>query len=86
MATVMMGLFLWVPMRLLDLFVLNTQKTGELILLTIIATLTGSLVYLILSVILKIEEFQMVVNLVRKMGRWQEILGQSEEILENTTN
>ncbi|PIU03377.1 murein biosynthesis integral membrane protein MurJ [Candidatus Shapirobacteria bacterium CG08_land_8_20_14_0_20_39_18] len=86
LATATMGLFLWVPMRFLDRFVLNTQKTGELILLTIIATLTGTFVYLLLSIILKIEEFQVVVSLVRKMGRWREILGQSEEIIENTTN
>jgi putative peptidoglycan lipid II flippase len=82
LATAMMGIFLWTPMRFLDRFVLNTQRTGELILLTIIATLIGLLVYLVLSVIFKIEEFQVVLNLIRKMGRWREILGQSEEMIE----
>lgn len=81
-ATVLTAIFLWIPMRVLDRFILNTAYTINLLILTLVATLVGLGVYLFLSWLLKIEELQAFVNLVRRMGQWQKVLEESEEILE----
>lgn len=81
-ATAMTAIFLWAPMRFLDRFVLNTTKTIDLIILTIVAGLVGILVYLIISWLLKIEEMKTYLGLARKVGQWRKVLEDSEEILE----
>lgn len=72
---------LWIPMRFLDRFVLDTSRTLNLLLLTIVAGLTGFFVYLLLSLILKIPEFYAFAKLFRRLGRWQTVLKESEEII-----
>ena len=39
----------WVPMRLLDRFILDTTRTINLVILTVVATLSGMMVYFVLS-------------------------------------
>lgn len=73
---------LWVLMRFLDRFVLDTTRTINLIILTIVVTLVGLLVYIFLSRLFKIPELEVFLTLTRKIGRWQEILSESEEIIE----
>jgi len=76
------AVFLWVPMRVLDRFILDTTYTINLLILTIIATIVGLVVYFILSWFLKIEELKTLIGLAQKLGQWRKILGESEEILE----
>jgi hypothetical protein len=83
LATVLMALALWLPMRLLDVFLLDTTKTFQLLVLTIVAGLSGMLVYLMLTFILKIEELGKFVQVLRRFGAWREVLASSSEILES---
>ena len=72
---------LWLPMRLLDQFVFDTTRT----LLDsphLIVSLVGFLVYLIFCKILRIEELADVAALVKKLGNWRRILGESDEVIE----
>lgn len=81
-ATFATAVFLWVPMRLLDQFIFDTTRTVNLLILTIIASLVGLLVYLALSWVFRIEELKTALVLLRKIGQWRQILAESEEILE----
>lgn len=73
---------LWLPMRLLDQFVFDTTRTVPLIILTLIVSLVGFLVYLLFCKILAIEELADVSALMKKLGNWRRILGESEEVIE----
>jgi len=77
---------LWLPMRLLDQFVFDTTRTLPLIVLTLIVSLVGFLVYLIFCRILRIEELTDVAALVKKLGNWRRILGASDEVIEPPVN
>jgi len=83
LATILMGLALWLPMRLLDVFLLDTTKTIHLLLLTIVAVLSGMLVYLMLTYMLKIEELGKFIQVLRRFGAWKEVLASSSEILDS---
>jgi len=80
-ATVLTAVALWVPMRFLDKFILDTTRTINLVVLTIIATLSGMMVYLVLSYVLKITELKSFISLAKRLGRWQEVLKKSEEMI-----
>jgi len=80
-ATALTAVALWVPMRFLDRFILDTTRTINLVILTVIATVSGMLVYLTLSYLLKIAELKSFVNLVKRLGRWRQVLEESEEII-----
>jgi len=80
-ATVLTAVALWVPMRFLDKFILDTTRTINLIVLTIIATFSGMMVYLVLSYVLKITELKSFISLAKRLGRWQEVLKKSEEMI-----
>lgn len=80
-ATALTAVALWIPMRFLDRFILDTTRTINLIILTIVATLSGIAVYLFFSYILKIAELRSFVSLAKRLGRWQKVLEESEEII-----
>jgi peptidoglycan biosynthesis protein MviN/MurJ (putative lipid II flippase) len=82
-ATFVTACFLWFPMRVLDKFILDTTRTINLIILTIIASFLGLGVYLFLSFLLKIEEFKIFVDLLKKIGQWRKILSESEEMIDS---
>ena len=82
LASTLTGIALWVPMRFLDRFVLNTTKTIQLVFLTILASLSGAIVYLSLSYFLKIKELESYLRIIRKFGRWRKVLADTEEILD----
>jgi len=77
-------LFLWVPMRFIDKYILDTTKTINLLALTIIVSLMGLSVYLIIAKILKIEELNIMIGLGRKIGQWRKILSESDEVIDST--
>lgn len=83
--TIATGIFLWLPMRLLDQFIFDTTRTLPLIILTIMASITGGFVYLFLCFIFKIEELKDVLNLINKLGNWRKILNKSQEVIETST-
>lgn len=85
-ASVLTGLALWIPMRLLDQFVFDTTRTIPLIALTLIVSAFGFAVYLLFSKILRIEELGEIVRLVRKLGNWRRVLGETDEVIEPPIN
>lgn len=80
------GVSLWVPMQLLDNFVFDTTRTIPLILLTLIVSLVGSLVYLLFCWLFKVEELSEVVVMIKKIGNWRKILASSDEVIETTAS
>lgn len=76
------GVALWLPMRFLDKFVLNTARTFQLVILTIAATASGAIVYLGLSYILRIKELESYLRIIKRFGKWRKVLAATEEILD----
>ncbi len=81
LATALTAIALWVPMRFLDQFILDTTRTINLIILTAIATFSGIIVYLFFSYLLKIAALESFIDLAKRLGRWRSILQESEEII-----
>jgi putative peptidoglycan lipid II flippase len=81
LATALTGIALWVPLRLLDLYVLNTARTVQLIILTFITVSIGLTVYLFLSKLLKIKQLDSFLNLFYRLKNFSKILTQTEEVL-----
>lgn len=79
------GVFLWMPMRVIDRFILDTTRTVNLILLTVTVLAIGMVAYINLSSVLGIEQLREVVALGRRIGNWRKVLAQSEEVLESTS-
>jgi len=68
-ASFLMGVSIYLPLRILDTLIFDTTRTINLILLTGIVSIAGFLVYLLLSIVLKIEELDTLKKGVRKVGR-----------------
>lgn len=68
-ASLITGIFLYIPMKLLDQLVFDTTRTINLIFLTGIATAIGLSVYLFLAWFLRIEEVVTFYNLAKKISR-----------------
>lgn len=84
-ASIMMAVFLWVPMRFLDQYVFDTTRVIPLLMLTGMASVIGGGVYLLLAKLLKIPEYGAYIKLLRRIGNWKQVLGQTEEIIEPPT-
>jgi putative peptidoglycan lipid II flippase len=82
LATGVMGVCLWVPMRLLDQWVFDTTRVVPLVALTVTAGVAGLGVYVLLGWWLKLPEQWVVYRLVGKISQARKLLGESEEILE----
>lgn len=83
-ASVATGIFLWIPLRLLDQFVFDTTRTLPLIGLSVSVLIIGLTVYLILAKLLKIDQLSAVLEITQKIGNWKQVLSESEEVLEPT--
>ena len=81
-ASAAMAVSLWLPMRLLDQFVLDTTRTIDLIILTLVASFTGMLVYLGFSRALNISQLKDFLSLLKRMGQWRQVLKQSDEVID----
>lgn len=78
------GVGLWAPMRFLDQFIFDTTRTLPLLGLTLLTSVTGLCLYLILSYIFKVEQLYTAINLVGRMSQWRINLkepAQSEPII-----
>lgn len=83
LATILTGFALWIPLKVLDRYILNTTKTIQLIILAIITISIGLSVYFLLSKLFKIKELDSFVNLLKRIKNFQRLLSQTEKVLEN---
>lgn len=72
-ATILTGFSLWIPLRLLDRYILNTTKTLDLIILSVITGLIGFGAYLFLSKALKIKELESFLGLIKLFTHYESL-------------
>jgi len=84
LSTLLTGLALWLPMRLLDRYLLDTARTLDLIVLSTITTVIGLGVYAVLSKIFKVAELNGFIDLLNKVRHLKSTLKTSEAALEPT--
>lgn len=63
----LMGLSLYIPMKVLEIGVLDTTRTAQLILLTLIAGSLGVISYIFFTWLLNVEEIALLYKLLRKI-------------------
>jgi hypothetical protein len=78
----LMSVFLYVPMQLLDNLVFNTTYVIELIALTAIVSLGGFFIYFLITYYFKLPEVMLMFKVLRKL----KIKTQKLENLENSLN
>ncbi len=66
-ATALMGIMLYIPMKILDQFVFDTTRTINLLALTVLAGLLGMVTYVFITSLLKVEEIQLLYKITRKL-------------------
>jgi peptidoglycan biosynthesis protein MviN/MurJ (putative lipid II flippase) len=67
-SAILMGITLYVPIKLLDQVIFDTTRTINLLILTVIAGLCGVVTYLMFTKIFKVEEIELLYNIVRKLN------------------
>lgn len=82
-ATFFTGFALYIPIKLLDQLVFDTTRTVNLILLTGISSFAGLLLYVFLTWLFNVKEAMTFILLFKRIGNWREVLGRSDEIIEN---
>ena len=60
LASYVMGIALYIPMKALDKFIFDTTRTFNLMLLTLLVSILGFASYLMISKLLKVEELEMI--------------------------
>jgi len=73
------GIFLWIPMRLLDQFVFDTTRTFPLLFLTMTTSFIGMTVYGLLAYLFKIPELVTFIELGRRVWTWRKLLSSPQE-------
>jgi len=86
LATVIMGVALYIPIKLLDQLVFDTTRTINLLLLTGIASILGFSSYLFFTWLLDIREAAYIIDVAKKVGDWRKILKQVEEPIDDGSN
>jgi len=81
--TIITGLSLWIPLRLLDQLIFDTTRTVPLIILTLVVSVIGLSVYISLSYLMGLPELSIFARLFGKLGNWHKALGKSTEPLES---
>jgi putative peptidoglycan lipid II flippase len=82
LASFLTGIALWLPMRFLDEYLLDTTRTVQLVMLTIVAGVCGLSVYLFFSKLLGISEIDKLWQVAQRFGKWRSVLAESEEVLD----
>lgn len=67
----LMGIALYIPLKLLDEVVLDTTKVSGLLLLTGIVSISGFLVYGLVSYMLKVPQLRLIMRFLKKYGAFQ---------------
>jgi putative peptidoglycan lipid II flippase len=83
-ATTVMAIALYIPIKLLDQLVIDTTRTIGLIVLTGISAIAGISFYFFCTWFLNIKEARTYLFILKKLGNWREILGKSEEVIDGT--
>ncbi len=82
-STLITGISLYIPMKLLDQFVFDTTRTVDLIMLTAVATFIGLGVYIFCSWMLALEEVALFIILTKKVIKVKELfIETSREVVE----
>lgn len=84
-ASVLMALALYIPMKLLDITVIDTTRTVGLLLLTVVVTISGMVTYVFFAYVLKVEELYILRKLYGKMNQWKKNLAKSSESIETVS-
>ncbi|MBI2600636.1 murein biosynthesis integral membrane protein MurJ [Candidatus Daviesbacteria bacterium] len=80
MAAIIMGVAIYVPIKLLDQVIFDTTKTINLLVLTGISSMFALSVYVVLVGFLKVRELKTYADLIRRVTKFQNKL-KSEEII-----
>lgn len=83
MATIIMGVCLYIPIKLLDAVIFDTTRTVNLLALTGISSIFALTIYVVLVRFLKVRELDTYVELFKRFGKVQNKL-KSKEILPET--
>lgn len=83
-ATFFTGLVCWLAMRFLDLFVLDTSKTINLLALTLFTGTAGITFYFALTKFLGIEEFEKFLAIASRFGKLKAALFPPQEIIDTS--
>jgi putative peptidoglycan lipid II flippase len=67
-SAILMGFMLYIPIKLLDQVIFDTTRTINLLTLTVIAGMCGTITYLILTKIFKVEEIELLYRIVKKLN------------------
>ncbi len=81
LATLLMGIALYIPMKFLDRVVFDTTRVLGLLALTSIVSLVAMFVYLFFSKLLGVEQLSIVASIKGKLQGWQTSLSRSTEVL-----
>lgn len=81
LAAFLMGIFLYLPFRILDEVVFDTSRTIELIALTITTGTIGMLSYLYFSALLEIRELTLITRAIPAIGRWRLFASKTDETI-----
>ncbi len=84
MSTIIMGIALYVPIKLLDQVIFDTTRTINLLLLTGLSSAFALSVYVVLVWFLKVKELKTYVDLLKRIGNY-EIKFRSKEIISSDT-
>lgn len=84
-ASLITGIFLYIPMKLLDQMVFDTTRTVNLIILTATVSLIGFVTYLFLAVKLQIREAKIVIEGILKIGNYRKVLTTTPEVIDGET-
>jgi putative peptidoglycan lipid II flippase len=79
------GIALWFMMHFFDRFILDTTRTINLLILTIIVSIIGGTIYFVLSKLFRITELNAYLGLLFKLGNWRKVLSSSSETIEQTS-
>ena len=82
-ATVIMGVCLYVPIKLLDAVIFDTTRTINLLVLTGLSSAFALSIYVFLVWFLRVRELHTYVDLFKRMGKVQTLI-RSEEIIKET--
>lgn len=83
MATIIMGVALYVPIKLLDAVIFDTTRTINLLILTGMSSIFALSVYVLFVWFLKVRELETYIELLKRLGKFQSKL-KSKEILPET--
>lgn len=81
-ATIIMGVALYVPIKLLDQLVFDTTKTINLLVLTGIASSAGLITYILFTWMLRIHEARYVIEVVKKLRNGRQLLKEMGEMID----